>query len=186
MSAVKTLAWKLASPYDAYVSHVVQLHHALERIRQLSEQALAYEAGLKGSVRFVPGSTDAALRIQNLRSRLGQAAASMTDEQFEDFLAHLGGGASAEVEADRAKTVSRLSTTTRGLEEYFATAAHELAVLEERGYNPQRPDVARQLRHNGLPQLSVAEYRRELHDLGGAVGMNVTNGKSSPATSGSA
>lgn len=181
MAALKTLAWKLASPYDAYVSHVVKLHHALERVRQLSEQALAYEAGLQGSVRFVPGSTDAALRVRNFRARLGQAAASMTDEQFEEFLAHLGGGAPAEVEADRAKAVSRLTSTTRGIEEYFATAAHELAVLEERGYNPHRPDVARQLRENGLAQLTVAEYRRQLHELGSIVAMRAAPGKSQAA-----
>jgi hypothetical protein len=169
------LLWKLASPYDAYVSHVAALNHAIERIKFLSGLALGYEAGLKSSVRLVPGSVDAAARARRFRERLGQAAASMSDEEFEEFLAHLGGGDVAEVEADRAQTVSRLSSTTRGLEEYFATAGRELALLEERGYSPARTDVARQLRHNSLPLLTTAEYRRELHELGAKVGMG--NGK---------
>ncbi|HEU4598110.1 MAG TPA: hypothetical protein VFS26_00050, partial [Solirubrobacterales bacterium] len=132
---------------------------------------LRYEAGLRGSVRFVPGSTDAAQRVENFRARLGRAAESMSDEQFEEFVGHLGGGEAADVEANRAKAVSRLSSTTRGLEEYFAAAAQELGVLEERGYNPHRPDVARQLRENALPQLTVAEYRRQLRELGSALGI---------------
>ncbi len=169
------LLWKLASPYDAYVSHVAQLTHAMERIKFLSGLALGYEAGLQGSVRLVPASADAAARARGFRERLGQAAASMTDEQFEEFVAHLGGGGVAEVEADRAQAVSRLTYTTRGLEEYFATAGHELALLEQRGYSPTRADVARQLRENDLPLSTIAEYRRELHELGAKVGM--ANGK---------
>ncbi|MGH2610473.1 MAG: hypothetical protein ACRDHF_15440, partial [Tepidiformaceae bacterium] len=65
--------------------------------------------------------------------------------------------------------------TTRGLEEYFATAGHELALLEQRGYSPTRADVARQLRENDPPLSTIAEYRRELHELGAKVGM--ANGK---------
>ena len=53
--ALSTLVWKLASPYDAYVSHVARLEDALERLRYFSERALAYEAGLQSSVRLVPG-----------------------------------------------------------------------------------------------------------------------------------
>ncbi len=169
------LLWKLASPYDAYVSHVAQLNHAIERIKFLSGMALGYEAGLQGSVRLVPGTADAAARARGFRARLGEAAASMSDEEFEEFLAHLGGGDVADVEADRAQAVSRLSSTTRGLEEYFAIAGHELALLEERGYSPTRLDVARQLRDNNLPLLSTTDYRRELHELGAKVGMG--NGK---------
>ena len=168
--ALKSLVWKLASPYDAYVSHVGRLHHAIGRIRDLSERALGYEAGLSASMRLIPGSSDAPARAQRFRSQLGQAAESMSDEQFEDFLAHLGGGTAADVEADRAKTASRLTHTTRGLEEFFVMAGQELALLEQRGYSPSRPDVARQLRENGLPAVSLAEYRHELHELGTKVG----------------
>lgn len=169
------LLWKLASPYDAYVSHVAQLNHAIERIKFLSGIALGYEAGLQSSVRLVPGTADAAARARGFRARLGEAAASMSDEEFEEFLSHLGGGDAADVEADRAQAVFRLSSTTRGLEEYFAIAGHELALLEERGYSPTRSDVARQLRDNNLPLLTTADYRRELHELGAKVGMG--NGK---------
>jgi hypothetical protein len=160
------LLWKLASPYDAYVSHVGQLNHAIERIKFLSGLALGYEAGLQGSMRLVPGSADGTARAKRFRERLGQAAASMTDEQFEEFLAHLGGGDTADVEQDRAQAVSRLTVTTRGLEEYFAMAGHELALLEQRGYSPTRPDVTRQLRENDLPLSTTVEYRHELHELG--------------------
>ncbi|MEX0783385.1 MAG: hypothetical protein WD557_12100 [Dehalococcoidia bacterium] len=169
------LLWKLASPYDAYVSHVAELNHAIERIKFLSGMALGYEAGLQGSIRLVPGTPDAAARARGFRARLGEAAASMTDEQFEEFIAHLGGGDVADVEADRAQAVSRLSYTTRGLEEYFATAGQALALLEERGYAPSRADVARQLRDNNLPPNTIADYRRELHELGAKVSMG--NGK---------
>lgn len=165
------LLWKLASPYDAYISHVAQLNHAIERIKFLSGLALGYEAGLQSSVRLVPGTADSAARARSFRERLGEAAASMSDEQFEEFLAHLGGGDVANVEADRAKTVSRLTSTTRGLEEYFAIAGHELSLLEQRGYSPTRSDVARQLRENNLPLFTAAEYGRELHELAATVGM---------------
>ena len=47
---------------------------------------------------------------------------------------------------------------------------HELAVLEKRGYNPQRTDVARQLRENRLPATTVADYRHLLRQLGARVG----------------
>ena len=47
--AISTLVWKLASPYDAYVSHVAKLNAALERVRFFSERALGYEAGLQSS-----------------------------------------------------------------------------------------------------------------------------------------
>lgn len=169
--ALKTLVWKLASPYDAYVSHVARLEHAMDRIRYFTELALGYEAGLHGSVRFVPASGDPAARAGRFREQLGAAAANMSDEEFEEFLAHLGGGATADVEADRAHTVSRLSHTTRGFEEYFAVAGRELALLEERGYNPKRADIGRQLRENHLPATSLADYRRMLHDMGSKVGV---------------
>lgn len=168
--AVSTLIWKLASPYDAYVSHVARLNHALERIRDLSSQALGYETGLHSSVRFVAGEDDNGERASRFRERLGKAAAELSDEQFEEFLVMLGSGERAVVEADRARTVTRLQHTTRGLEEYFAIAGQELALLEKRGYNPSRPDVARQLRENHLPARTVAEYARELHELGALVG----------------
>lgn len=168
--AIGALVWKLASPYDAYVSHVVRLNHAIERVRFFSERALGYEAGLQGSVRLVPGQGDPAERAKRFRDQLGAAAANMSDEEFEEFISHLGGGGTANVEADRAQAVSRLSTTTRGLEEYFAIAGQELALLEQRGYKPARPDVARQLRENHLPPTNIADYRRVLHELGTRVG----------------
>lgn len=168
--ALSALVWKLASPYDAYVSHVARLEAALERVQFFSERALGYEAGLQSSVRLVPRETNADERAQRFRRQLGAAAEQMSDEEFEEFLAHLGGGSVADVEADRAKTVTRLGHTTRGLEEYFAIAAKELALLEARAYNPGRPDVARQLRDNHLPARSTAEYRHLLHDMGSRVG----------------
>lgn len=168
--ALSTLVWKLASPYDAYVSHVIRLNNAIDRIRYFSQRALGYEAGLQSSVRFVPGTQDAAVRAQRFREQLGSAAAAMTDEDFETFLAHLGGGEAANVEADRAKVVSRMSHQSRGIEEFFAMAVQELGVLERRGYSPGRADVARQLRDNRLPLTGVGEYRRLLHELGSQVG----------------
>ena len=167
---VSSLVWKLASPYDAYISHVAELNHAIERIRYFSEVALRYEAGLQGSVRLVPGAQESGARADRFRAQLGERAANLTDEQFEEFLAVLGGGETADVERDRANTATRLSHTTRGLEEYFAIAGHELAVLEKRGYNPQRTDVARQLRENRLPATTVADYRQLLRQLGARVG----------------
>lgn len=167
---IHTLVWKLGSPYDAYVSHVSRLNTAIERLQLMSDRALRYEAGLQSSVRLVPGGSAPEERVQRFRERLGEAAASMTDAEFEEFVAHLGGGASANVEANRANVVSRMNTATRGLEEYFAIAGQELGVLESRGYNPGRGDVARQLRENKLPTHSIADYRRILHDLGTKVG----------------
>lgn len=167
---VSTLVWKLASPYDAYVSHVARLTEAIERIRYLSERALGYEAGLQGSVRIIPGAPDASARAARFREQLTAAAAGKTDEEFEEFIGMLGGGDVAEVESNRARTVSRLSHTTRGLEEYFAIAGRELALLERRGYNPGRPDIARQLRENHLPPTTLADYRRLVHELGVRVG----------------
>lgn len=168
--AVRTLVWRLASPYDAYISHAARLHHALERIRYASERALGYEAGLQSSMRLVPGGTDPVARGRRFREQLAAAAAQMSDEEFEAFIADLGGGTVAEVEKDRAKATSRLSHTTRGLEEYFAMAGHELTILEQRGYDPHRADVSRQLKANHLPATTVADYRHELHDLGARVG----------------
>jgi len=167
---LKTIVWKLASPYDAFVSHVARLNQAMDRIRYFTELALGYEAGLQGSVRLVPAAVDPVSRAERFREQLGQAAGAMSDEEFEEFISHVGGGSVAEVETNRARTVTRLSNTTRGLEEYFAIAGRELAILEDRGYNPDRPDVARQLRENHLPPTTVAEYRRDLHDLGLKVG----------------
>lgn len=168
--SVSTIVWKLASPYDAYVSHVARLNDAIGRIRYLSGRALGYEAGLQSSVRLVPGQGDAGARAAKFRDQLEAAAQSMSDEQFEDFIAMLGGGETATVESDRAQAVSRLGFTTRGLEEYFGIAGRELTTLEKRGYNPRRADVARQLRENGLPMTGLAEYRHLLHELGAAVG----------------
>ncbi len=167
---IQTLVWKLGSPYDAYVSHVSRLNTAIERLRLISDRALRYEAGLQSSVRLVPGASAPEERVQRFREQLGAAAASMSDTEFEEFIAHLGGGEAANVEANRAKTVSRMNSTTRGLEEYFAIAGQELSILESRGYNPGRGDVARQLRENKLPAHTIAEYRRLLHDLGAKVG----------------
>jgi len=168
--AVASLVWRLASPYDAYVSHVARLDEAITRIRWLSERALAYEAGLQSSVRLVPGAADAEERAARFRDQLGAAADTMSDEEFEAFIAMLGGGGVAEVEADRAQAVSRLSHTTRGLEAHFAAAGRELLTLEHRGYNPRRADVARQLRENHLPATDLATYRHLLHELGARVG----------------
>jgi hypothetical protein len=168
---ISALLYKLGSPYDAYVAHVSQLNGALSRLRYMSDRALGYEAGLQSSVRLVPGGSAREERVQRFRERLGQAAASMSDGEFEDFLAHLGGGEAASVEANRATVVNRMSSATRGFEEYFAIAGKALATLEARGYNPDRSDVARQLRENRLPTHSVAEYKRILHDLGTRVGV---------------
>lgn len=168
--ALNSVLWKFASPYDAYVSHVARLNEAISRVRYFSERELGFEAGLAGSVRLVPGQVDPVARAQRFRQQMGEAAERMSDVEFEDFLAHLGGGTVADVEADRAQAFSRMGNSTRGLEEYFAAAGRELATLEARGYAPGRPDVARQLRDNDLPPTTVAEYRRLLHELGGRVG----------------
>ena len=169
--AVRAVLWKLASPYDAYVAHVGRLNDAIERLRYHIDQALAYEAGLHGSVRFVPVERDDAEdRANHFREKLAAAASEMPEDQFEDFISHLGGGTVASVEDDRARTISRLGRTTRGLEEYFEVAGRELTILEERGYNPRRPDVARQLQANNLPEMTVADYRHLLGQLGAQVG----------------
>src|SRR5512146_677212 len=81
--AVSTLLWKLASPYDAYVSHVARLEHAIDRLGYLSERALGFQAGLQGSVRLVPGAPDPGARAERFRAQLGQAASQMSDEEFE-------------------------------------------------------------------------------------------------------
>lgn len=168
---ISTLLYKLASPYDAYISHVSELNTALTRLRYMADRAVGLEAGLHGSVRLLPGGVAREDRVQRFRERLGAAAASMGDEDFEDFLAHLGGGEAASVEANRANVVDRMSTATRGFEEYFAIAGKALSTLEARGYNPHRSDVARQLRENNLPSHTVADYRRLLHELGTKVGV---------------
>lgn len=171
------LLWKLASPYDAYVSHVSRLHDAMARIRVLYRMNEAYEAGLQGSGRVsgsAPGDEARAQRVARFREQLGAAAASMTDIEFEDFVSHLGGGAVADVDADRARASTRAGFAQRGLEEYFAIAARELALLEKRGYDPSRGDVARQLRENRLPLTSIEEFRSELRELGGTVGVRVS------------
>ena len=171
--ALGAMLWKFASPYDAYVSHVARLNEAMDSIRYASNRALHYEAGLHGSVRIQPGGTeDSSARVQRFREQLGAAATGLSDEQFEDFIAHLGGGGAAEVEHDRARAVSRMGHATRGLEEFFGQAGHELSTLEKRGYSPSRADVARQLRANKLPLTDLAEYRHILKDLGKRVGKN--------------
>ena len=168
---IQSILYKLGSPYDAYISHVSELNSALGRLRYLSERSLGYEAGLQSSVRLVPGGTAPGERAQRFREKLGQAAASMSDEEFEDFLSHLGGGEAASVEANRANVVDRMSSTARGLEDYFGIAGRALATLEARGYNPRRGDVARQLRENNLPDHTVADYRKIVHELGTRVGV---------------
>lgn len=172
--SLRTLAWKFASPYDAYVSHVARLNAALRRIDELSRVALAYEAGLQSSVRLIPPvDGDDEDRVLQFRGRLAQAAGEMSDEAFEDFARQLGGGHKATVEGDRARTASRLSGMSQGIAEHFATAATELAILESRGYTPTRPDVARQLSDNNLPSTTVAGYRSRLRELGVRIGRTV-------------
>lgn len=171
---IQTLVWKLGSPYDAYISHVSRLNTAIERLQLMSDRALRFEAGLQSSVRLVPGGSAPEARVQRFREKLGAAAASMSDMEFEEFIAHLGGGEAANVEANRANVVSRMHTASRGLEEYFAIAGQELATLESRGYNPSRSDIARQLRENKLPAHTIADYRKLLHDLGAKVGAKTT------------
>jgi hypothetical protein len=169
--AIPALLWKLASPYDAYISHVSVLTEAIDRIKFLAEVALRYEAGLAGSVRLVPGGTAPEERVRRFREQLGDAAGSMSDEQFEEFISHLGSGEVAEVEANRAQAVSRKNSTQRGLEEYFGIAGRELALLEARGYSPDRSDVSRLLRENRLKPMTAPEFRHVLHELGLKVGV---------------
>ena len=165
-----SIVWRLASPYDAYVSHVARLNEAVGRIRHAVERAQHYEAGLQASGRVTETDNrdgeDPQARLQRFRLRLGTAAANLSDEQFEAFIGDLGGPARANVERDRAETQSRMHRATRGLEDHFAEAGRQLAVLEARGYNPARPDVARQLRENHLPATTLADYRHVLHTLG--------------------
>jgi hypothetical protein len=168
--ALGALVWKLASPYDAYVAHVARLNLALSRLRDAATEAEGHDAGLRSSVRLVAGEEAAGARLARFRERLGKAAEEMSDAQFEEFLAMLGNGDAALVEADRARAVSRLQHTTRGLEEYFAIAGHELAILENRDYNPSRSDISRQLAANRLPQNTTAEFAHELHQIAGRVG----------------
>jgi hypothetical protein len=164
--ATSTLVWKLASPYDAYISHVSRLNDAIERIRYLSGVAQGYEAGLQSSVRVGAGDVSSADRAARFRSQLGAAAQSMSDDEFEAFIAMLGGGDVASVESNRARAADRMQSTTLGLEQHFGVAGQELATLEKRGYNPGRADVARQLRENGLPATDLSQYRHLLHELG--------------------
>ncbi|MGE5595103.1 MAG: hypothetical protein ACM3S1_03595 [Hyphomicrobiales bacterium] len=168
--AISQVLWKLVSPYDAYVSHVVRLNHAIERIGYFAELAQRQEASLQGSVQVGGGSPDAEVRANRFREQLATNAASMTDEEFESFIALLGGGEAAEVEPVRERARDRMIATARGMEEYFAMAGQELALLERRGYNPHRPDIARQLRENHLPELTVDDYRHRLRELGGQAG----------------
>jgi hypothetical protein len=170
--SVRTFAWKLASPYDAYVSHVARLEQALRRIQDLSVLALGYEAGLHGSLRLVPPDK-ADPRADRLRARLGSVTGDMSDDEFEEFVAQLGGGERATVEGDRARAASRLSHTTESIARYFAVASEELSTLESRGYTPSRPDVARLLRDNRLPAMTIAQYRMRLRELGAQVGRSV-------------
>lgn len=169
--AISSMLWKFASPYDAYISHVARLNDALRTVRHLSDRAAGAQAGLHGSMRYGPGASDQEARVRAFRERLGRAAATMSDEDFEDFVAQLGGGRAADIEADRANAARRLSMATRGLEEYLAIAGQQLATLDARGYNPARPDVARQLRDNELPAYTIFEYRRILHELGTRAGL---------------
>lgn len=169
--AIPSVLWKLASPYDAYVSHVAQLNAAIERIRYFLEVLPGYEAGVAGSERLAAGTTAAEDRVQRFRQRLAAAAQQLSDDQFEEFIAHLGGGSTADVDSAQSQARTRLGGVTRGLEEYFGIAGRELAILEARGYNPARGDVARQLRDNHLPATTLAEYRSLLHQLGARAGM---------------
>ena len=147
---IQSILYKLGSPYDAYVSHVSELNSALGRLHYLSERSLGYEAGLQSSVRLVPGGAAPKERAQRFRERLGQAAASMSDEEFEDFLSHLGGGEAASVEANRANVVDRMSSTARGLEDYFGIAGRALATL---------------VRPMGLPKISGRAARAPRKEL---------------------
>lgn len=171
--SIKTFVWKLASPYDAYVSHVSRLENSLSEIRFLVQRALGYEATLQGSVRLVPGSDDPAARAARFREQIGQAAVDMTDEQFEEFISHLGGGEVGAVESDRARAVGRLTAVTDSIERYLGQAAVELSVLEERDYDPARSGVGRELRNNNLEPRTLAEYRHLLRDLAAQVGKSV-------------
>lgn len=169
MALANTL-WKLASPYDAYVSHVARLQQSIDRIRYFEEAARRQQAGLEGTIRIGGNGQDSGARAARFRDQLASAANTMTDEQFEEFLAVVGGGETAPIEHDRARAEARRESTARGLEEYFAIAGQELALLEKRGYSPARPDVARQLRENGLPAATIADYRHQLREIAASGG----------------
>jgi len=166
----KRILWRLASPYDTYVSHVARLEDALTRIRVLNERADGYEMGLRSSVRHKPGESDAVSRAERFRGLLSDASETMEDEQLERFLAELGGGEAANVDQDRADIAVRLDHATEGMQEYFAVAGSALQTLEQRGYQPGRRDIARQLSSNSISPRSLAEYRDELHELARAAG----------------
>jgi len=171
--SVRSALWRLASPYDAYVSHVSRLNGALEQVEYLVQRALGYEAGLQSSIRIVPGADAAHARAERFRHAVAAASQGMSDGEFEDFLAHLGGGATSDVETDRARAFGRLTAVTGALERHFATAAHELGILEERGYSPSAPGVARLLRENDIPARTLDDYRHLLRELGSSVGQRV-------------
>jgi hypothetical protein len=166
----KRILWRLASPYDAYVSHVTRLEDALTRIRVLSDRADGYEMGLRSSVRHKTGESDAVSRAERFRSLLGDASETMEDEQLERFLAELGGGETANVDQDRADIAIRLDHATEGMQEYFAVAGSALQTLEQRDYEPGRRDIARQLASNRISPRTLAEYHDELHELARAAG----------------
>lgn len=166
----KRMLWRLASPYDAYISHVARLEDAFARIRILSERTAGYEMGLRSSVRLMPSESDAVARAERFRDRLGQASETVEDEQLESFLVELGGGATANVESDRADIAVRMDHATEGLQEYFGVAGSALQTLEQRGYEPGRRDVARQLASNGISQRTLEQYRDELQGLAQAAG----------------
>ena len=170
----KRILWRLASPYDAYVSHVTRLEDAFARIRVLSERAAGYETGLRSSVRLVPSESDAVARAERFRDQISQASEAMEDEQLESFLVELGGGATANVESDRADIAVRMDHATEGLQEYFAVAGSALQTLEHRGYDPSRRDVARQLASNGISPRTLEQYREDLQTLARVAGHSET------------
>lgn len=164
-----SVLWKLASPYDAYVSHVANLNHALARIRHLSGVAQGYEAGLRGSGRVASAGPDARARQDRFRARLAEQADQLSGPELEEFAEMLGGGDPADAEADRSRAETRLGYMARGIEEYLSEARREFATLEARHYNPDRPDVARQLRANNLPATTLEGYRSQIAALAGPV-----------------
>ncbi len=166
----KRMLWRLASPYDAYVSHVARLEDAFARIRVLSERTAGYEMGLRSSVRLMPSESDAVARAERFRGQLSEASETMEEEQLEAFLVELGGGAIANVESDRADIAVRMDHATEGLQEYFAVAGSALQTLEQRGYEPGRRDVARQLASNGIERRALKQYREELQTLARVAG----------------
>lgn len=173
----KRMLWRLASPYDAYVSHITRLEDAFARIRVLSDRTAGYEMGLRSSVRLKPSESDAVARAQRFRDHITKASETIEDDQLEGFLAEIGDGATANVESDRADIAVRMDHATEGLQEYFAVAGSALQTLERRGFNPGRRDVARQLAGNGIPQRTLDEYRADLQRLARVAGH--TEGNSS-------